>query len=163
VVHEAVAESAPRSVVLVGYSYSGLIAGAVARGDLNDRLAGLVYVDAIVPEALVPEGQTRGDGQARPAGQDDRSADDLTRGVLALLGPGWMELLTPYPRIELPTTFISCTARAVVPSFRPIERSARVAGDLGWALRSIATSHRPMTEAPDELAGLLLTIELSQA
>jgi pimeloyl-ACP methyl ester carboxylesterase len=155
-------------VILVGYSYSGMIITGVA-DRTPERLAHLVYVDAYVPH----------DGQS--------FADVLGPDVVAMLtaiaqqyGDGWRvphnpptaPLRTDHPlntafqsvRLQhpracaLPRTFIFCTEGKDPndPIMAPIALAASAAkGDPAWTYHELPTGHLPWETMPDALADLL--------
>jgi pimeloyl-ACP methyl ester carboxylesterase len=165
-------------VVLVGHSYGGLVIAGVAE-QAPERLAHLVYLDALVPddgqscvdmlgpgarasvEAMV---HSRGDGWRVPLDVEP-TLDHY--GVVDPAERRWMaERLVPHPwktlddRLRLPTrrgealprTFVLCTRGRSAPS-QGAERAQR---EPGWRLREIDTGHDAMVTAPRELVDLLL-------
>jgi pimeloyl-ACP methyl ester carboxylesterase len=121
--------------VLVGYSYSGLVASAVVRRGVA-RVARAIYVDAIVPEIA-------------SCGQE--LLERVPRTVRHLLGDDATLLYPPVSRHSVPLTYVHCTARPRKALYSAIDPSAASARALGWEYSEVATGHRPMLEAPSEL------------
>jgi pimeloyl-ACP methyl ester carboxylesterase len=158
-------------VILVGYSYSGMIVTAVA-DRVPQRLAQLVYIDAYVPrngESLAmlfgPEivgfleqaAQAYGDGWRIPPDPLDepRKTPQPTR-------PGYQPVtLTNPAAARLPRTFIYCKQdkEDMGPMGQPItQAAARARTDPAWRYREIDTGHVPWDTAPDTLAAALLDL-----
>lgn len=159
-------------VVLVGHSYGGMvITGAAAR--LGERVARLIYVDAVVPEP----GESWSSTHA-PQVQAQRRADIARTGAIAPADPAAFGLSgadhawvarrqTPQPGgvydhplafdpaevFARPRTFIDCVQPAL-PTIAASRRRVREAP--GWRIVEIATGHDPMISAPDELVKALL-------
>ena len=162
-----------RNVVLIGHSYGGMVATAVA-DRAPERLGHLVYLDAFVPR----------DGQAlfdlQPA--DVRAG---MREAARTLGDGWRVPPNPLPpdtsetdvawitprrvmqpiksfehRVKLrgagersSKTYIFCTRTGPVDIFKPFAQRAR--SEPGWRYLEMDASHSPHITAPEELAALL--------
>jgi len=164
------------NIVLVGHSFGGAVITGVA-DRLPERIAQLVYLDAIVPvsgrsalSCLPPETQEirLRAARATPGGL----TIPLPTETMFDLPPGadrdWVaRRITPHPlasytdRIELnhpvgngrPRLYIRCTDPvypAVVPSYD------RIKAESGWTLADIATGHDAMVTAPEALAEMLL-------
>jgi len=156
------------AVILVGYSYGGMVITGVA-DRVPVRLARLVYLDAFVPE----DGQSLADlvGPAVMASFEEQAR---------LLGDGWGVPHTPpdadrrtnhplktftqplalkHPTApQLPRAFIACTDKADVPAFAPLNRAAARARAEGWDYHELPSGHTPMQTMPQQLADLLLTL-----
>jgi pimeloyl-ACP methyl ester carboxylesterase len=162
-------------VILVGYSYGGMVITGVA-DKVPDRLSHLVYLDAFVPQ----------DGQSLA----DLVGPEITafgRSVAGQRGEGWRippipispsepldPRMTPQPirtctqpvrlqnpaALALPRTFIYCTqGKEEMYMGRPITQAAQSAqSDPSWHYYELETGHGPMVDMPDELADLLATI-----
>jgi pimeloyl-ACP methyl ester carboxylesterase len=169
----------PRDVVLVGHSYGGMVIAAVAARRAR-RIAGLVYLDAFVPEDgqacfdLAPPGIADGfREQARLYGEGWRVPPPTPQamGIVAEDEARWLaENMTPQsiatfeqpvrfgadaPDPELaPRMFIHCITDPPSPMFLPFADRAR--STPGWTLRELATGHDAMLIVPDDLARLLL-------
>jgi pimeloyl-ACP methyl ester carboxylesterase len=175
----SIAPDGPRDVVLVGHSYGGMVIAAVAARRAA-RIAGLVYLDAFVPEdgqacfdLAVPgvangireEAQLEGDGWrvAPPTPQ--------AMGIVAEDDARWLaERMTPQPIATFeqpvrfgshapdpslaPRIFIHCVTDPPSPMFAPFADRAR--STPGWTLYELATGHDAMLTEPDTLARLLL-------
>ncbi|RIK43326.1 MAG: alpha/beta hydrolase [Chloroflexi bacterium] len=156
-------------VILVGKSYSGIVITGVAE-QTPERLAHLVYLDALVPgdrqsflEILGPEVaermaervRERGDGWRLPADRsvEPRLADhpfgSLTQRI-ALSNPA---------AARLPRTYIRCTAvPAHTPHARVTAASAQRAVAAGWRYRELPADHNPESVPAPELVQFLLEL-----
>jgi pimeloyl-ACP methyl ester carboxylesterase len=158
-----------REVVLVGHSYGGMVITGVAER-APERLARLVYLDALVPAdgqaardyfpaavlaGLDEAARTHGGGWRLPlaAGAGPRVTPHLMRPLaqpLAVRNPA---------AAALPRTYVACTVHRPDPLLLPIAATAgRVRAAPGWAYRELATGHMPMQSAPQELTDLLLEL-----
>jgi pimeloyl-ACP methyl ester carboxylesterase len=169
-----------REAVLVGHSYAGLVITGVA-DRLPDRLAHLVYLDAMVPrdgeaglDLFTREEQA--DRRARVAAEGGGwrllpPADPAVLGVTAPDDVAWVRpRLTahPFPTFTqpirltnpalaaVPKTFIHCT-EAPPTHWRAVSLE-RVRSEPGWRTYELATGHDAMVTRPRELADLLLAI-----
>ena len=171
-----------QNVVLAVHSYAGMIGTAVADRMAN-RIAHLVYVDAVIPEP----GETWGSTHA-PETRAARIASVNTSPMRSLAPPDaslfglegadrdWVNRRqTPHPGMPytdvlifdaakvsvIPRTFISCeTPRlATIDAARERATSAQTWGGL-WQARSryvtMKTGHDPMVSEPDELTRHLI-------
>jgi pimeloyl-ACP methyl ester carboxylesterase len=158
--------------VVVGHSYGGMVITGVA-DRLPDRIAHLVYIDALVPrpgEAWSTTQPSQVQAQRRQAiataggiPPADPSAYGITGGdaqwVLRrqTLHPGAVydePLHFDAARVAaLPRTFIDCTSPAL-PTIAVMRE--RVRSEPGWQVHEIATGHDAMISAPQELLRLLL-------
>lgn len=158
-------------VVLVGHSYGGLLITAVA-DRYPDRIAHLVYLDAIAPRTGESWSsfhdettrKVRREGIAR-----DGAMPPLSASAYGLTGEdaAWVDRRQrPHPggvyedalhfdeaRVaNLPRTFVDCTS----PALPTIDRSrARVRSEPGWRVTEIATGHDAMISAPSRLLEVL--------
>jgi len=163
--------SALRDVVLVGHSYAGVVVTAAA-DRAPERLARVVYLDAVVPQSgrsllecsgpgfrshIEEQARTRGDGWKIPVPR----AESL--GLFEASDIDWvMPRLVPHPyrtfcdRVDLrqgtavPRTYINCIGEQP----RGGARSAQAAGIDDY--HELGTGHDAMVTAPRELAQLLL-------
>ena len=161
-----------RDVILVGYSYSGMVITSVAER-APERLAHLVYLDAYVPrdgesllDMLGPSvaafieqaAQAYGDGWRIP-----HNPPDAPRRTPHPLKTGQQPVsLTNPAAAALPRTFIYCTQdkEAMGPVGAPITQAAeRARSDGRWRYRELQTGHSPWETAPRELASLLLELQ----
>lgn len=157
--------------VLVGHSYGGLLITALA-DRYPERIARLVYVDAIVPRSgeswsSFHDEATR---RTRRAGIAREGAmPPLPGSAFGLAGDdaAWVERRQrPHPgsvyedvlhfdevRVaSLPRTFVDCTQ----PALSTIDRSRqRVRSEPGWQVIELATGHSPMISAPAQMLEIL--------
>ncbi|MFN8469682.1 MAG: alpha/beta hydrolase [Caldilineaceae bacterium] len=159
-----------QDVILVGYSYSGMVVTGVAER-APERLAQLVYLDAFVPrdgESLAmifgPElsaafeqaAQTYGNGWSVPLDPPD------ARHTPQPLNPSRQPLsVTNAAAARLPRTFIYCNQEkeAMGPVGTPItQAAARAKSDGGWRYYELNTGHNPWETAPQELTEILLSL-----
>ena len=160
------------NVFLVGHSYGGIVITGVADA-LSDRIAHMVYVDAVTPHP----GESWSSGHD-PAVQEARRKMIAETGRLAPPDPSiygltgadraWVERRqTPQPggvydapvhfesrRVaSIRRTFVDCTAPALA-TIALMRR--RVRSEPGWHVVEIATGHDPMVSAPRALLDALL-------
>ncbi len=167
-----------RDVVLIGHSYGGMVATAVADRS-RDRIARLVYLDAFVPEDgqslldLVPEAtRTSMQAAARKEGHgwlvppspipDDTSALDKewirNRRMAHPLATFEQPLRMSDSPITLPRSYIYCTRAVPGDPFRRFAEHAIAAP--GWSCHELDASHSPHITAPEPLFELLMrTVE----
>lgn len=174
-----IAADGARDVVLVGHSYGGMIIAAVAARRAR-RIAGVVYLDAFVPEDgqalfdLAPPGRAAGFRElARIHGEGWRVPVPTPRdmGIVDEDDARWLaERLTPHPIATfeqpvrfggevpepqlVPKIFIHCLSEPPSPTFLPFAEHARITP--GWTLHALATGHDAMLTEPDTLAQLFL-------
>lgn len=152
-----------QDVTLVGYSYGGMVTTAVAE-QVPERIAQLIYLDALVPE----------NGQA--------AADIVPEMVAAMaeaaqeVGDGWQiphhpphPQKTPHPlktltesvelqnpvAAQLPRTYILFTQNSF-PFAPQLANIAARAQTEGWTYRELAVDHTAPETHPDLIANLLL-------
>ena len=158
-------------VILVGYSYSGMVITGVA-DKIPERIAQLVYVDAWVSE----------DGQAATDLLGPQ-ATSLAMQAVQAYGEGWKlypnepddERLTPQPiktgleklslrnpaASRLSRVFIYCTLEKngedlmLVPMTRTAEK---VRNDPHWKYFEIESNHSVVKEHPDKIVDILLEL-----
>jgi len=163
------------NVVLIGHSYGGMVATAVA-DRARERITQLIYLDAFVPK----NGQSLLDLLPPPARQQ------MQERVKA--GDGWRVLPNPTPPdtseadvkwiaerrlpqsfktfetplrlsaadIALPRSYIYCKRIAPGDPFRPFAERAK--SEAGWRYYEIDASHSAHVTAPEALAALLQKI-----
>ncbi|MBU2499651.1 MAG: alpha/beta hydrolase, partial [Proteobacteria bacterium] len=162
-----------RRVMLVGHSYGGMVATAVA-DRAPDRLEQLVYLDAFVPQNgqclfdLEPEeirtrmrdaARTAGDGWRVPPNPmpPDTSEADLAwavpRRVMQPLKTFEQRVQLTGEGERLPKTYIYCTRPAPGDVFGQFARRAQ--SEPGWHFFEIDSSHNPHITTPEVLAHLL--------
>lgn len=167
-----------RDAVVVGHSYSGLIAGLVA-DRVPDRAARVVYVAAFLPR----EGEAMVDAFSESQREDERREieenggrwpppdaeglsyeKDLTESQCKQLVDRFVKhpgrtvtepVTLRRPLAEQEATYVVCTleqgeAPAAVSDLRDAPT---------WTIRKIAAGHFPMISVPDELTALLVTAE----
>ncbi len=156
-------------VTLLAHSYGGMVATGVA-DRARDRIARIIYVDAIVPR----DGQAVTDimpARDLPAGTDDdwqippspQSPDNTPEDS------AWLERhRRPHP-VGCFTQKISLGAEPSCPrhyiyalNYGPVDRFApfrdRARSEAGWTLHHIDSTHSPNVTAPWALFGLIQDI-----
>jgi pimeloyl-ACP methyl ester carboxylesterase len=161
-------------VVLLGHSYGGMVATAVA-DRARDRVARLIYLDAFVPtngQALIdltpPAERQRlldsvktGDGwrvtpNPIPA---DTSAEDvawISKLRMPQSAKCFEQPLQLPGELTLPRAFIHCTRCADKKPFAQF--ASRVTGAAGWRTYDLDASHSPNITAPVALMDVLQRI-----
>ncbi|MBK4735449.1 alpha/beta fold hydrolase [Noviherbaspirillum pedocola] len=163
-----------QEAIVVGHSYGGLIITGLA-DRMPQRIARLVYVDAVVP---LP-GESWSSGHPESTRAQRRAAIAATGAIPpsdpALFGlsgddANWISRrMRPQPggvyddplhfdatRVAaLPRSFIDCHAPALA-TIDPMR--ARVRAEPGWQVLEVATGHDPMISAPDALLHMLLAM-----
>ena len=167
-----------RGVVLVGWSYAGMVITAVAE-QAADRLAHLVYLDASVPEdgqaaldLLDPATRAAREERVRTEGQGWQMLPPPVEqfGITAEADARWVRpklvaqpfrtyqepvRLTNAAARALPRTYMYCTVGPWTSIFAPFARKAQAEG---WRYRELATGHAAPVLEPQKLADLLLEI-----
>ncbi len=158
-------------VILVGYSYSGIVTTGVA-DKAPERLAQLIYIDSFIPEdgqsfsdimgpeltAILEEAaRTYGGGWLvpNPQPQDPR---DVPHPLKTGLQPVTVRNAAA---AALPRTYVYCTGdkqEILQPFVLIISWQAEKAKALGWRYVEINTGHIPMMTAPQELTRLLIEL-----
>lgn len=169
-----------RRVVLVGHSYGGMVITGVAdrlARETPQRLARLVYLDAVVPRpgeswssTHSPETRRTRLEAAQASGGLSLPAPDARVFGLGGSDREWVnrrQTAQPFKVYQhplifdaerfatLPRTFIDCH-RPALPTL-DVSRE-RVRRDPGWEVLELATGHDPMVSTPRELAQMLLAI-----
>jgi len=157
--------------ILVGHSYGGMVITGVA-GTAPERLARLVYLDAVVPEDgqcafdLLPPGTpawwaklaaANADGSAAPPPIAVFGVTDSTMAAWAQSRLTPMPLLTHQQPIRLasgqaekvPRSYIACT------DFQWLRATVQKVRALGWDYHELPTGHNAMMTMPAELARVL--------
>jgi pimeloyl-ACP methyl ester carboxylesterase len=149
-------------VILVGHSYGGMVITGVAER-LPEKLARLVYLDAMVPQdgqsdldVLGPaiaaqfeeHARLHGDGWCLPPAPDD-SPKITAHPLKSLQQP--LVVRNPVAAL-LPRTFIFCTASTL----DCVRQTAARAQREGWRYHELPTGHMAMVSMPQEVAHLLL-------
>jgi len=157
--------------VLVGHSYGGMVITGVA-DRCADRLAALVYLDAVVPESgeswsSTHSAATQAERRAQierqggipppdPAvfGLQDTDRDWVLRHHSLHPGRCYDEALhfDSGRWLDLRRLFIDCTDPALPTIAASRERVRR---QHGWQIDSLATGHDAMVSAPEDLARVL--------
>ena len=161
-------------VVLVGHSYGGIVATAVA-DRARDRVARLVYLDAFVPEDgqglfdLLPQAareamraaaREEGDGWLVPPNPipDDTAGADAEwirhRRMPHPLAAFEAPLRLTGGAISQPRSYIYCTIAGPGDPFRRFADRARASP--GWTCHDLDASHSPHVTAPQPLRDLLI-------
>jgi pimeloyl-ACP methyl ester carboxylesterase len=163
-----------RGAIVVGHSYGGMVITAVA-DRMPDRIARLVYLDAVVPlpgeswSSTHPASTQTQRRQAIAATGSIPSADPALFGLTGDDAQWVARRQTPQPggvyddplhfdaaRVAaLPRTFIDCTAPALA-TIAVMRERVRQQPD--WQVLEIATGHDALISAPQELLGHFLAI-----
>ena len=166
-----------RDVILVGWSYGGMVITGVAE-HAADRLSHLVYLDAFMPYdgecafELIPQIGERWLAEAIDSNGVRARAPfsrDFMRNAWHIHDPDdltWMEdRLTPMPLathedpIQLPSNRAADLPRSFIYCARgTLEALATRARHLGVDYHELQTQHAPMVTMPQELAALLIQI-----
>jgi pimeloyl-ACP methyl ester carboxylesterase len=161
-------------VILVGFSYSGLVVTGLAEV-VPERIRHIIYVDAFIPK----NGQSLEDivGE-RISVHFHKFAHDYGNGWLV---PSFFEndprltaqpiktsttpLTVANPLAEtVPRTYIKCTAKDPSWSFTPIlDEASRYAQSMGWGYKEIESDHFPMDHAQENLLRMIIEIAEEQA
>jgi pimeloyl-ACP methyl ester carboxylesterase len=157
-----------REVVLVGHSGGGMAITGVA-DRMPERLAHLVYVDAVVPEdgqsvldLLGPEVAADWEERARALGEGWRlpspfgpGSERHTHTTMNMIRQP-IRLTNPVAQ-AVPRTYIACTENPDLPVWRAFRKVAeRVRTAPGWRYRELPSRHMVHHIMPRELADLLL-------
>lgn len=170
-----------RDVVLVGHSYAGMVIGCASHR-VPERIAQLVYLDALVPEhgksfsdlqverfreVFKELTRVRGEGWKIPA--LDPSSESL--GVTDANDVEWLRSkLTPHPfrtftepailgntdADRIPRTFIFCTGNPSDGSLPRIAKQIKESAD--WRYMELAAPHAAMITAPEILSERLVEV-----
>ncbi|HKS58434.1 MAG TPA: alpha/beta hydrolase [Steroidobacteraceae bacterium] len=163
-----------RDFVLIGHSYGGAVATAVA-DRVPELVRKLVYLDAFVPtdgqsvmDLIPPAGAARmraatqaADGWRLPPNPipSDTSAED-TQWIHSLRMPQPIKTFETPVRLQhgdtkIPRAYIYCKRATPDDTFRQFATRAQ---RQGWDYREIDASHSPHVTAPDALMALLQAI-----
>jgi len=163
-----------QQAIVVGHSYGGMVITAVA-DRMQERIAHLVYLDAVVPlpgESWSSTHSAQTQAQRRQGIAETGSIPPADPAMFGLTGEDaqWVaRRQTPQPggvyddplhfdaaRVAaLPRTFIDCTAPAL-PTIAVMRE--RVRQQSGWQVHEIPTGHDAMISAPEELLRHLLAL-----
>ena len=170
-----------RHIILVGWSYGGMVVAGVA-DRLPERIAHLVYLDADVPrdgDTSVPPSRLaqrqelarlHGDGWLVPAaalGADDlllrELAADRQDELRARLVPHPLATWTQPIRLSgagsrLPTTYIRCLDGYDPTDVDTRRQDERLRSEPAWSYVELTASHAAPLSAPDVVAAALLAI-----
>jgi pimeloyl-ACP methyl ester carboxylesterase len=159
-----------KEVILVGHSYGGIVITGVA-DQIPERIAQLVYLDALVPQ----------DGQSYTDLIGPEATAFLMQ-VVQTLGEGWKlpnsdpdPCWTPQPfqtglekvcfknplAVRLPRVFIYCTEEKNEndPGLVPImQAAAHARSDPKWDYYEIPSGHIVLRDHPDLLLGVLMNL-----
>jgi pimeloyl-ACP methyl ester carboxylesterase len=163
-------------VILVGYSYSGMVITGVAER-MPERLAQLVYLDAFVPEdgqsladLLGPQVMAQAIEVARQHGDGWRIPLDPPEEPVHTdqpLNTAFQPIRLRDPRaLALPRTFVHCPEERDPADLVlvPIDRAAaRAKSDPAWHYRRLAAEHRVWKSAPEAIVQVLLEIAEADA
>lgn len=162
-----------RDVVVVGHSYSGIVAGMVANR-ARGRVSRVIYVDAFLPRdgasMLGAFGESRDEEERQisenggrwpaPGSEDMAREPDLSRELARRLAgrlvghPGRTvsepaALDGPFARQR--ATYVSC-------AFEVSDDLSTLRGEPTWTFRTLDARHWPMVSVPGELAPLLAEV-----
>ena len=159
-----------RDFVLIGHSYGGMVATAVA-DRARDKVRRLIYIDAFVPA----DGQSLLDLNevARPRMQEIAKSGDGWRVPpnppppdTALEDVAWLserrvhmpikcfeQKLKPSAPLSLPRSYIYAIRITPQDTFGPFAKMAK--NDPAWRYHEIDASHSPNVTAPEALTALL--------
>jgi pimeloyl-ACP methyl ester carboxylesterase len=175
-----------RAVTLVGWSYGGMVITGVAHR-VPERLAQLVYLDAVVPRDGQSEYDADPDVQARHAAERGAKAagtpgfqpvpvDYIKARVLDETDRAWLlAKMTPHPiatfaqplRLRnpaaeaLPRAFVFCT-EGKEPGFQTIQTAAQIRAAPSWRYRELSANHLAPVTAPQATAEVLLDLVSAQ-
>lgn len=165
-------------VVLVGHSYGGMVITALCETDARQRIAALVYLDALIPrpgdnayDLMAPEITANlrqsvardGDGWRVPArtgnGVFGLSDPDDVAWASARLSDQPAATYTDALRSDaaartLPRTYLRFTRPAVIPE-HVVDRARK---DPSWRYAEVAAPHAGPLSHPDEVARALLDV-----
>lgn len=171
-----------RGVSLLGWSYGGMVITGVA-DRAPERLAQLIYFDAVVPQDGQSEYDADPDVRARHAAEREaeaagtpgwqpvpadyiraRVADEADRAwLLAKMVPHPIAAFAQPVRLRhpaaetIPRAFVFCT-EGKEPGFQTIQTAAELRRNPGWRYRELAANHLAPVTAPRETAELLLRL-----
>lgn len=168
-----------REIVLVGYSYAGMVIGCACHR-VPERIAQLVYLDAFVPEngksmfdlqverfRKMWEELAKAEGEGWKIPALDPSGESL--GVTDGNDVEWLRSkLTAHPlrtftepailgnpkADKIPRTFIFCTGNPPDGSFPRIAK--QVKGSADWRYMELPATHSAMITAPEALSEKLM-------
>lgn len=154
-----------RDVILVGHSYGGMVITGVA-DRMPERIAALVYLDAIVPKdgesAMVAVAAGAGAAPPPPSGDVMPLTSALAEMVGIPASLSWR--YTPQPMRTMTQPIHLTGAHAAIRTkiyvralhFPGMAATyARIQAEPGWEFEEIEASHNLMYDAPDKLAALL--------
>jgi pimeloyl-ACP methyl ester carboxylesterase len=169
-----------QQVILVGHSYSGMVITGVA-DRVPDRIAHLVYLDAVVPrdgQSLADTAPMMGTYLRREANKNGNGwrVNPPRGGTFGITKEPDASLVrskvTPHPLktflqpvhithpdavAAIPHTYIECTRRGVIVwLMRRIFMRGSVLNEPGWNRRTLASDHMVMILEPQAVADLLL-------
>lgn len=161
-----------RNVVLVGHSYGGMVISGVA-ARVKNRIAGLVYLDAFVPDAgqsvfsltaperagMLRNAASAGDGWRIPPLPPERfgisSQRDAEWAQRHLVGQPLQTFEQPIAAVASSDTrtYIYCSKHA---SGTFDQFAERFRDDRKWRFHDVKTGHDAMVTAPGEIAKILM-------
>jgi pimeloyl-ACP methyl ester carboxylesterase len=170
-------------VILVGWSYGGMLAAGAA-DRVPERIAHVVHLDSDVPRDGDPSGfppsrnaervaraQAHGDGWRVPLRDEfDAALGELPAPkrdwITARLTPQLLKTWTQPIRLTgaaaaIPTTYIRCTVGYDPDDEDTRRQDERIRGEPGWRYRELAASHFAPWTTPQALADLLLDVAVS--
>lgn len=157
-------------VILMGHSYGGMVITGVAEQEA-ERLAHLVYIDAIVPHD--GESLTTAFGRDNGAAMLERARTAGNGWLLPVTGANTDWRHSPHPlkcmtqplainnpaAAVIPRTYLYCTAdKQPGSSYGGISESAQRAREAGWSYHEIDATHSVLRTHPQDVARLLLSL-----
>ena len=162
-------------VLLVGHSYGGMVITVVA-SMAPERIRGLVYIDAFIPEPgqsevdlidpewvqsmLIEPARAQGDGWLvpYPFAEDEDLELPPEAAERYRASPHPLATFTDPAAVDaavltLPSAFVHCTRKD--PGEDAFANSEHRARHRGWRLREIHSAHDVQFEAPEGIASLL--------
>jgi pimeloyl-ACP methyl ester carboxylesterase len=162
-----------KEVILCGHSYGGMVIGGVADA-ISERIASLVYLDAVIPEdgkSLIDGSEPQqiveflktaadhGGHLVAPMPAEHFNVNPNDRAMVdALCTP--QPLATGIERLKLTRAYMNIAKKTFVLATNwkgSLTREyARIKGDKSWTVIEVPYGHDVMLDAPERLAEILL-------
>lgn len=161
------------NIILVGHSYGGLVIAGVASA-LPEKIAKLVYIDALVPQdgdslfSLVDKplvdyftsrAEEQGDGWLIPPNDSDFSNPEDTiwckNRFTSQTLKSFAQRVTLHDKVvaSIPSVYMYCSK-----SPYPMTKFKMIASKRGWPCIDLTTGHFPMITDPEYLADILTNL-----